>query len=46
MQHWWNDTGRGKPEVVIEVPVALPLFPPLISNEIDWDLSRTSAFKG
>ena len=46
MQHWWNDTGRGKPEVVREAPVPLPPFPPQISNKINWDRSRTSAFKG
>jgi hypothetical protein len=46
MQHWWIDTGRGKPEVVGEVPVPLPPCPTQISNKINLDLTRTSAFQG
>lgn len=35
-----------KPKVVREVPVPLLFCPPQISNKINWDLTRTSAFKG
>jgi hypothetical protein len=36
MEHWWSDTGRGKPKY-LEEPVAGSLCPPHIPDGVAWD---------
>jgi len=39
MERWWNDTDRGKPKVLGENPVPVPLFPLQISKGVTADVS-------
>jgi hypothetical protein len=44
MEHWWNDTDRGKPKYVLgENLVTVPLCPPQISHGYAQDRTRVSA---
>jgi hypothetical protein len=45
MAHWWNDTDRGKTDVLGEKPVTVPLCPPQISYVLSWDRNRTSTVR-
>jgi len=45
MEHWWNDTERGK-EVRSEKPVLVPLCPSQISHELAWDQTQPSKVRG
>jgi hypothetical protein len=39
-EHWWNDTDRGKTEVLGEKPVTVPLCPPYSSRGLACDRTR------
>jgi hypothetical protein len=43
MQHRWNETDRGKTEVLGEKPVPVPLCPPQIPHGLTRDRTRASA---
>jgi hypothetical protein len=38
MEDWWNDTGRGKLELLGQKPVLLPLCEAEISHALPWNL--------
>jgi len=46
MEHLWNDTGRGKPEILGEKTVPVPLSPPQISHWNTWDRTLVSSMRG
>jgi len=38
MEHWWNDTGKGKTKVLEKKkPVLISLCLPHISHELTWN---------
>jgi hypothetical protein len=44
MEHyWWNDTGKGKPVVLVEMPVPMSL-PPWIPHVLSWYQARAFSF--
>ena len=45
MEQWWNDTDRGKTEVLGQKPVPVPLSRPQISNGLTWNQARDSAVR-
>jgi hypothetical protein len=40
MEHWWSDID-GKIEVLKEKPVPVPLCPPQIQYQLDWNQTST-----
>jgi len=46
MEHLWNDTDGGKPEVLGEKTVPVPLSPPQISHWLTWYRTRVSSLRG
>ena len=45
MEHWWNDTDRGKTGVLRQNLASVPLCTPQIPFGIVWDTNRTYALR-
>jgi len=43
MEHWWNDTDRGK-HLLGEKSFSVPLYSPQITRGLTWDRTRASPF--
>ena len=45
MEHLWNETDRGKTEVLGQKPVPVPLYPPQIPHGLTQDRNRASTVR-
>jgi len=45
-EQWWNDTDRGKAEVLGEKPIPVTLYLPQTPHWLAWNRNRTSEARG
>ena len=46
LEHWWNDTDRGRIEALGEESVPVPDCPSQMPRGLAWDRARASAVRG